>query len=181
MAAAASSQELTGEPAQGIRAVSATTLSGMLVTAQEGIHRHAAETSSITSRTIRAPRAIGHDGFHCTVGVLDRLRTVGVGDELGLGRAVRVLNLLARRVARLHSMGWNVPLRHARGELDKVILLARAIPLRNPAGGEIRRGIRGTLGAGGGRAGHGRQKLVSRRSRGFGVVLLLDRSEMCCE
>ena len=84
-----------------------------------------------------------------------------MGDDLGLrlarvsGLAVRVLGDLGGRVSRLDGLGGDIPLRDAGGQLDVVVLLARAIPLRDPACGEGWRGKRGTVCAGRRRACHG--------------------------
>lgn len=90
----------------------------------------------------------------------DRLRAVRVRDDLRLEatdarRAIRVVRGLRRRVARGRGLGRGLPLRDARGQLDEVVLLAGAVPLRDPASGEWWRGVRGTLGAGGRRSCHG--------------------------
>jgi hypothetical protein len=159
-AVTAAAEELTGESAERVRTVAAaTTVSGVLAT-KEGVHCHATKASPISSGAVRTPRSIRHDRFHSAIGMLDRLRTVWVRDELRLGGAVGVFDVLSGRVARLDSMGGNLPLRHACGELDKVVLLARAIPLRNPAGGQIGGSVRGAFGAGGRRPSHDRQKVV---------------------
>lgn len=111
--------------------------------------------TAIARGTTRAPCALGQDGLHGAVGVADRLRTVGMSDELRLGwGAVGMFDVLGRGAAREGGLGRRVPLRDAGGQLDEVILLAGAIPLRNPAGGQWRRGKRGTLGGGGRRSSH---------------------------
>jgi hypothetical protein len=80
--------------------------------------------------------------------MLDRLGAVRVGDELRLRGSVWVVDVLTRGVTRLDGLGGNLPLRHAGRELDEVVLLACAIPLRDPARWQVGRGVRGTLGAG---------------------------------
>lgn len=142
-----SAEELAREIAEGVRTVAAAGARVLVATAKEGVHGHGPKTP-IPRRPVHAPRAIRQDGLHGAVGVPHRLRPVRVGDELGLGLAVGVLDLLARRVARLGGLGGRLPLRHARRELDVVVLLAVAVPLRDPARGQRRRGERGTFGGG---------------------------------
>lgn len=82
--------------------------------------------------------------------MLDSLRAVGVCDELMLaGRPVRVFCAGGRRASRC-GLGGRLPLRHAGGYLDIVILLAAAVPLRDPSGGELRWFERGAVVGGGG-------------------------------
>lgn len=81
-----------------------------------------------------ASAAVGHDGFQTSVGVLDRLRAVGVRDNLGRGNAVGVIFLLRGRAAGFGGFGGNLPLRDAGGELDVVVFLAGRVPLGDPAG-----------------------------------------------
>lgn len=101
--------------------------------------------TSIAGRTIYASGSVRHYRLHGTVGMFDRLRPIGMGDELGRRRAVGMVNSLSRCGAGLCGLGGNLPLRHARGELHVVVFFAGAVPLRDPAGRKLRRGKRGTL------------------------------------
>lgn len=92
-----------------------------------------ATKSSIPRRAVRAPVGVGrHQGFHVAIGMLHRLRSVGMCNELLLvGHAVWVLGCLRGGAAR-GSLGGRLPLRDARGKLDVVVLPAIAVPLRDP-------------------------------------------------
>lgn len=83
----------------------------------------------------------------------NRLRSVGVGDQLGLGDAEGVLGLLRRGASR-GSLVRGFPLGDAGRDGDEVVLLARAVPLRDPSWRQLRRLIRGAFGARGGGASH---------------------------
>lgn len=120
--------------------------------------------TSIAGWPISASGSVGHYRLHGAVGVLERLRSVGMRDELGRRRAVGVLDGLSGGGASLCSLCRNLPLRNAGGELDVVVLFAGTVPLRDPAGGQLRRGKRGTLAARRRWAGHG--LVVSRRGSG---------------
>ena len=125
--------------------------------------------ASVAVGAVQASGAVGHDWLHGAVGVLDRLGAVRVRDELRRSRrhaaggaarrrlAVWVLGgLVGGSIARLvDGLRGHLPLGDARRELHVVVLLARAVPLGDPAGGQARGRKRGTLGAGGRRAGHG--------------------------
>lgn len=90
--------------------------------------------TSITGRSIRAPRSVRHDGLHGAVGMLDSLRTVRMGDKLGRGGStVRVFDGLSGRAARFGGLRRYFPLRCTGCKLDVVVLLAGTIPLRDPA------------------------------------------------
>lgn len=106
--------------------------------------------SPVAGRTVRtAPGAISHDRLHRSIGMLDRLRPVRVGDKLlRLRCTVGMVDLLSRRVASLDGLRGNVPLRNARGELHKVVLPAGTVPLRDPARGERGRTIGRAVGVG---------------------------------
>jgi hypothetical protein len=82
--------------------------------------------------------------------MLDRLGAVRVCNDLRRGRgAVRMIDdLLAGRVARVRGLSRNLPLGDTGRELHKVVFLAGAVPLRNPARGERGRRVGGALGAG---------------------------------
>lgn len=92
--------------------------------------------------------------------MLHRLAPVRVCDQLGpdaRGRpAVRVIDVVRGRVAAAHGgrLGRGVPLRHAGGELDEIVLLARSVPLGYPTAGERWRWEGRAIAAGRGRAGH---------------------------
>lgn len=122
-----------------------------------GIKSPTYANTTLTSRAIGAPRAIGHDGFHSPISVAEGLAAIWMGDDLRLMArgTVGILDIRARGIARLCGFGRGFPLGDASRQLNEVILSARAIPLRNPTRGERRRGKRGTLSRGGVSACHG--------------------------
>ncbi len=79
-----------------------------------------------------------------------------------------MIDVVRGRVAAAHGgrLGRGVPLRHARGELDEIVLLARSVPLGYPTAGERWRWEGRAIAAGGGRAGHCHEG-GGRLSRGF--------------
>lgn len=101
--------------------------------------------ATITSRSINAPRAVrarGQDRLHGPIRVLNGLGAIGMRDDLRLAarRAIRVLDGVGRSAAADGcGVGRGLPLRHAGGQLDEVVLLAVGVPLRNPARGHVRR------------------------------------------
>lgn len=107
--------------------------------------------------TLQRPGALGRqNGFHTTVRVLHCLGAVGVCDDLRTAARSSVRVVAARRGgAAGRSLGGSLPLRGASRDRDKVILLARAIPLGDPAGRQVGRFERGAFGARGGGACHG--------------------------
>lgn len=128
-----------------------------MLAAQEGIHGHTTQPA-ITVWTIPSSCPVGHYRFHGPIGVPDRLRSIGMCDDLGLrraGRTVWVIGDLAGRIPRLDGLRGHLPLRYSGRQLHVVVLLGSAIPLRDPACGEVRRGERGTVGGGGCWTGHG--------------------------
>lgn len=129
-----------------------------LLSARELVHeqvRGKAPNRSVSRLASDASCAIarGQDRLHTAVGVPNSLRTVGMGDELGLGNAERVL-LLLRRGASRGSLRRSFPLRDASRDGDEIILLARAVPLRDPSRRQLWRLERGAFGARGGGASH---------------------------
>lgn len=90
--------------------------------------------------------AIGQDGLHGSIRVLDSLRAVRVRDDLRRGRAVRMLRA-GNRSACLDRIGGSIPLGNTSGQLDVVVLSARTIPLRDPTGGQAWRRKGRALGA----------------------------------
>ena len=117
----------------------------------------------VTVGPVATSHSIGQYRFHCSVGMAHSLRAVRVCNDLRLwssggmgstGCAIRVIANLSGRVPRLNSLGWDFPLGDAGGKLDVVVLLARTIPLCDPACGERWRGIRWPVSARGGRSSH---------------------------
>lgn len=112
--------------------------------------------SSVTRLSSDAPGALArrHHRLHPSVGVPNGLRAIRMRDELGLARyAVRVFLGLGGGAAG-RGLGRDLPLGHAGRDGDKIVLLARAVPLCNPSRRELRRLVRGAFGARGGGAGH---------------------------
>lgn len=129
----------TTEVTQGTGAVTSTATAAVrrvLVAAEQSVHSHTPDTP-ISRRPVNTACSVGHDGLHGAISMAHRLRPVRVGDELRLllGSAVGVLDLRRRSVARLGRLSGDLPLRNSGRELDIVVLLARTIPLSNPAGG----------------------------------------------
>jgi len=145
--------QLTGEAPQGAGAVMITRGAVVRVLASEKrVHCHASE-STVSRRTIDTPRACsvggqrGVNGLESAIGMAHRLAAVRMSNDLGLRNAIRMIRGLRRRCACGRGIGRGLPLRYAGRKLHEVVLLARTIPLGNPASREMWRGERGALGA----------------------------------
>lgn len=130
-------------------------------------------TKPTIPRTANAPRSrflAGQDRLQRPIGMFDGSRPVGVRNDLGAAgtrRAVRVVGWRSGRVeACRRRLGRRVPLRHARGQLHKVVLSADGVPLGDPAGGQ-RRGRKGW--ARGGTGGCGSRHYLLRLSVGVSL------------
>lgn len=107
--------------------------------------------SPIASLSVKPPRSIRNasagrqDGLHSPVGMLHRLSTVRVSDELRVpvlaaGNAVGMLESVGWGTAsNWRGVGGSVPLRSAGRQLDEVVLLGVGVPLGDPAGGQVGR------------------------------------------